>query len=328
MLVLGLSGSFLECSRLVRKYAEYDAPVLIEGETGTGKELAAREIHYSSARRNMPFVPVNCGAIPDSLVESELFGHLKGAFTDAREDNTGLIAHAEGGTLFLDEVETLTPKAQVTLLRFLQDGQYRPLGGKTYRTSDVRLIAASNAKLEGLVQAGAFRLDLMFRLRILCLVVPPLRERREDIPLLAQHFVDETCTRFRQPGKRIHPDSYAWMYRYPWPGNVRELENLVCSAVILSEETEIRILPPPNSGFETGEKAFRKATGEGTHSFHSAKAQVIHDFENEYLKELMHKAQGNVSRAAQLSGKERRALGKLLKKHGIEKEEFLETKAG
>jgi transcriptional regulator with PAS, ATPase and Fis domain len=176
--MIGQCPQFLKTVRLIEKISRCDVPVLIEGETGTGKELAARAIHYNSVRRDHPFVPVNCGAIPDALFENELFGHQQGAYTDARQAQVGLIANANGGTLFLDEVDTLTPKAQVTLLRFLQDQQYRPLGSQSACLADVRMIAASNVNLCDLTEAGAFRSDLLFRLKIMYLVLPPLRETR------------------------------------------------------------------------------------------------------------------------------------------------------
>jgi transcriptional regulator with GAF, ATPase, and Fis domain len=186
--LIGLSPAFRDMVGLVQRIAQTDAPVLIEGETGTGKEVAARAIHYSGSRRDRPFVPVNCGAIPENLIENELFGHVRGAYTDAREPQPGLIALANGGTLFLDEVETLCPKGQVALLRFLQDLNYRPLGSRREESADVRVIAATNIDLSELVHAKQFRMDLYYRLQILFLRMPPLRERTGDAALLAEHF--------------------------------------------------------------------------------------------------------------------------------------------
>src|SRR4029077_10830352 len=194
--MIGNSPALLAALGLIDKIARCDAPVIIEGETGTGKELAARAIHYWGKRSVRPFIPVNCGAIPDALIENELFGHRPGAYTDARGEYTGLIAHAQHGTLFLDEVDTLTPRAQVTLLRFLQDQQYRPLGGGAACSADVRIIAASNGDLAKLTEGGLFRLDLLFRLQILELRLPPLRERPGDVTLLASHFLRICAERF------------------------------------------------------------------------------------------------------------------------------------
>src|SRR5258706_4658136 len=187
--LVGRSPAFLEVLELTKRFSACDATVLVQGETGTGKELVARAIHYLGARRNFPFIPVNCGALPDSLVESELFGHARGAFTDARDARRGLIAEAQGGTLFLDEIEVLTPKAQVALLRFLQDLEYRPVGGAVVHDANVRIIAASNANLGTLQSDGHFRKDLLFRLNVLSVDLPPLRERQSDVVFLAEIFL-------------------------------------------------------------------------------------------------------------------------------------------
>src|SRR6185312_8391616 len=186
--LIGQSQAIVAVRAQLQRFAACDVQVLIEGETGTGKEVAAREIHYASARRDLPFVPVNCGAIPDSLIESELFGHGRGAFTDAKVAQPGLVDHAEGGTLFLDEVDALSPKGQVALLRFLQDHEYRPVGGQKARMANVRLLAATNADLAAQVAGGRFRQDLLFRLEVLTLDLPSLADRPEDVPLLARYF--------------------------------------------------------------------------------------------------------------------------------------------
>ena len=209
--MIGQSPAFRETVRLVARMAACDAPVLIEGETGTGKELAARGIHYQSARKDRPFIPVNCGAIPDSLIESELFGHRKGAFTDAKENQPGLVTLAEGGSLFLDEVEALSAKGQVTLLRFLQDQEFRPLGARNMEQGNVRVLAATNASLSVMAEQGLFRADLLYRLRILCLELAPLRERKGDVEHLATWFLDACDKRFGLGAKTLHRDAIAWM---------------------------------------------------------------------------------------------------------------------
>ncbi len=239
--MVGKSDSFLKMMALIARIADCDAPVLLEGETGTGKELVARAIHYQGNRRDQPFVPVNCGAIPDLLIENELFGHRKGAFTDARGDQPGLVAHARSGTLFLDEVDALSPKGQVILLRFLQDQHYRPLGDTRERATDVRIVAASNANLTQLAEAGRFRMDLLYRLKLLFLELPPLRERPGDAVLLAEHFVRACSERFGKPLKTFHPDTLAWFAAYPWPGNIRELENWVYREFLLADGPVIYI---------------------------------------------------------------------------------------
>ncbi|HEU5283230.1 MAG TPA: sigma-54 dependent transcriptional regulator, partial [Burkholderiales bacterium] len=278
--LIGRSAAFQDTVRLIQRIALTDAPVLIEGETGTGKEVAARAIHYSGSRRDRPFVPVNCGAIPENLIENELFGHVRGAYTDAREPQPGLIALANGGTLFLDEVETLCPKGQVALLRFLQDLNYRPLGSRREESADVRVIAATNIDLAELVHAKQFRMDLYYRLQILFLRLPPLRERAGDAGLLAEHFVRAFGVRYGGAAARFSPDSLSLLDRYAWPGNVRELENLVHRAFLLTGGEVISI----PGDWLTGE---RRVASPGTPyesfpldlAFSEAKARLIDQFE-------------------------------------------------
>lgn len=305
--MIGQSEPLRALRTLIQKVALYDAPVLIEGETGTGKELAARAIHYQSARRDRPFVPVNCGALPDSLIESELFGHRRGAFTDARQDQQGLVALAHSGTLFLDEVDALTPKAQVTLLRFLQDQQYRPLGSGREEHTDARVIAASNTRLIELVEDGRFRMDLLYRLKLMYIVLPPLRERTGDVPLLSVHFVQIGSARFGRPTRPIAAETLAWFEQYGWPGNIRELEHTLYHGLLLSDGAAISIPPPPSLG--------RAATNAVVPTYRLAKEQAIEAFEHAYLARVINESRGNVSVAARLAGTERRHLGRLLKKH-------------
>jgi DNA-binding NtrC family response regulator len=324
--LVGASSAFLRCVELIRRYAACDATVLIHGETGTGKELAARGIHYLGARRDFPFIPVNCGAIPDTLVENELFGHTKGAYTDARESRAGVIADAEGGTLFLDEIEALTPRAQVALLRFLQDQHYRPLGGKHIMVADVRVIAASNDSLAGRARRGLFRQDLLFRLNIMGLEMPALRARRADVAALANHFLRRFSRQYGRPEKPLSHASLTLLDRYEWPGNVRELENLVHREFLLCQGSEIEIDPAglDASRFGPGAAAFAL---NGANRFQAAKARAIAEFERSYLAQLLAETRGNVSLAARRSGKERRSLGKLLKKYGIDRSQYARESA-
>jgi DNA-binding NtrC family response regulator len=310
--MIGQSTAFRALLPLIEKCAAYDAPVLIEGETGTGKELAAREIHYRSARRDRPFVPVNCGSIPDTLLESELFGHRRGAFTDARHDQLGLVALAHSGTLFLDEVDALTPKAQVTLLRFLQDQRYRPLGARREERADARIIAASNRPLDALVDAGTFRIDLLYRLKLMQLVLPPLRDRRGDIPILSQHFLEIGSARFGRPVQFLAAETIDWFERYAWPGNIRELEHTVYHGLLLCEGSVILLAPPPSLAAQTLDAG-------AAPTYRHAKELAIADFEHAYLVRLIDQANGNVSVAARLAGTERRHFGRLLKKHRLSK---------
>jgi len=315
--MVGKSAAFRRLEDLIRKFASYDAAVLIEGETGTGKELAARSIHYLSARSGMPFVPVNCGAIPDSLIENELFGHRRGAYTGASESHHGLIAQASGGTLFLDEIDALSPKGQVTLLRFMQDQEYRPLGSAQPENGDVRIVAASNADLLKIESAGDFRADLLFRLKVLSVELPPLRERQGDVEVLAAHYIRQFSLKYGKPVKSLDRESLAWMNGYEWPGNVRELEHLIHREFLLSDSPVLTIQRKIN-GADRRKRTDRRSVDLGV-GFCSAKAQAIADFERKFLQQLLAQTEGNVTRAAKLAGKERRALGRLLKKHGLDR---------
>jgi DNA-binding NtrC family response regulator len=242
--LIGRSPTFMAAIALIKKFAACDATVLIEGETGTGKEVAARAIHDLSTRRSAPFVPVNCGALPDTLVENELFGHMRGAFTDARETQSGLIGRAEGGTLFLDEIESLSPKAQAVLLRFLQNGTYSPLGGRAAVAANTRVVAASNVDVAQLAKTGAFRRDLLYRLTILTVRMPALRERPGDERVLAEHFVQQFGRRYERPERRLDSLSLEQLGGHDWPGNVRELENLVHRAFLLTDARSSALSPP------------------------------------------------------------------------------------
>lgn len=313
--MIGNSLSFISLLQQIEKIALTDASVLIEGETGVGKELAARAIHYSSARRSKPFISLNCGAIPESLTESELFGHARGAFTDAKTMHAGVVKQAHGGTLFLDEIDSLPGKGQVALLRFLQDRRYRPIGQSTEQTSDSRIVAATNQPLQDLVERRTFRSDLMYRLNIFRLQVPALRDRKTDIIMLARHFIKIYCKRYQLALKSLHSDSLAWMMSYSWPGNVRELESVIHRNVLLYDGHDI---------------VLQECKAKSPHvscinedceipTFQEAKASAIAEFEKTYLTILLKEAHGNVSEAARLACKERRSIGKLLKKHGIDK---------
>jgi DNA-binding NtrC family response regulator len=233
--IIGGSAGIRRVLDLVRRVAPSDANVLVLGESGTGKELVARSIHRASGRANGPFVAINCGAIPAELLESELFGHAKGAFTGATATTEGLIREAHGGTLFLDEISELAPALQVKLLRVLQDREVRPVGGKQVFTVDVRFVAATNRDLEELVAGGRFREDLFYRLNVIGIEVPPLRERGKDVRLLADHFVELHARKLGKKIRGIAPDLAQFLERHAWPGNVRELENLIERAVILAD---------------------------------------------------------------------------------------------
>lgn len=320
--IIGRSPSFIRSMKLIQKYASCDAPVLISGETGTGKELAARAVHYIGTRKDGPFIPVNCGAIPDNLIENELFGHVKGAFTDARATQSGMVKMAERGTLFLDEIEALSPKSQISLLRFLQNNEYKPLGESQIQKADVRIVGATNVDLKTLAETGEFRKDLFFRLNILSLQLPPLRERRSDIRLLATFFIERYARQYDLPKKTFYDQTLLWMEQYNWPGNIRELESFVHRQFLLADgryitsNIENEIPQGTSDKYELSHISFHDQ------SFHQAKTRVIMEFERCYLEWLMQETNGNVTLAAKKADKERRALGKLLKKHSIEKSFF------
>ena len=309
--LIGQSPAFLVATRQLARVARFDVPVLIQGETGTGKELAARVVHYQSARGHRPFIPVNCGALPEALVENELFGHERGAYTDARDSTPGLVALCDGGTLFLDEIDALSAKAQVTLLRFLQDQRYRPLGAPADRGVNVRVVAATNRNLEQLVERGEFRSDLLFRIKVLYVDMPPLRERTGDATLLSEHFLDKCAERFEEPRKRLGPAARRWIERYQWPGNVRELENLILRTALMTEGHEIVV--------GDDEHALASST---TTSYAAAKAAALAEFDRRFLRDLLTRVSGNITRAAAEAGKDRRALGRLVKKYGLRSIDF------
>jgi DNA-binding NtrC family response regulator len=331
--LVGDAPAFLNAIRHLPDVAKSEASVLITGETGTGKELAARAIHYLSVRAAFPFVAVHCGSLPDTLLESELFGHERGAFTDAHAQRHGLIAQAEKGTLFLDEVETMTLKAQVALLRVLQDKKFRALGSSREQQADIRVVAATNAPLEHLVQAGTFRADLYYRLCVFSVHLPPLRERKGDIIPLSRHFLKKHVP--RTPARRdgvsdktgpelqLAPDACEALLAYDWPGNVRELESAIIRGIHLSQTNliEVKDLGIP-SAIESQQNLPVTIVSTEACSFKVMKQKMIEMFEQDYLNRLMREHQGNVSHAAAAAGKERRELGKLLKKYRIDPKFF------
>lgn len=321
--LIGESSAFRDATRLLCRLAGCNVTSLLCGETGTGKELAARAIHYLGARRDEPFIPVNCGAIPDLLVESELFGHVRGAFTDARDLQLGMVEQADNGTLFLDEVDALSLKAQVALLRFLQDGSFRPLGARTLKHSRARIVAATNADLEQLVRCGEFRSDLFFRLAIVPVHLPPLREREGDVRLLAKCFLDRLAAQHEGGPRRIDTDSLRRLEGHAWRGNVRELANVIERGFLLADDDCLRIGPDvlgggddPSDGVDAAQVPAMAA------SFQLARAQALDEFERRFVCRALKESAGNVSLAARRSGKERRSFGRLLKKHGIARADY------
>jgi DNA-binding NtrC family response regulator len=323
--LVGRSPSFLEVIERVCAVAKVDASVMVEGETGTGKELVARAIHYLGKRADQPFVPINCGSLPDSLLEDELFGHERGAFTDARTRRVGLIAQADGGTLFLDEVDSLSPRAQVALLRVLQDRAVRSLGAERERKVNVRFIAATNASLSALVRTGNFRSDLYYRMCVLGIAMPPLRERGSDVILLARYFLERYAT--PRHLVELSPSAELSLQAYLWPGNVRELENVIQRAVALTpqsrlEPEDLGLAAPTATNVVPSLPSLDDEPDVLNMTYRDAKRAIVAAFERQYLTRLMQSHRGNVTRAAVSAGKERRDLGRLLKKHRLDPRAF------
>lgn len=305
--IVGTSSKVRELLELIERVAATSSTVLIEGESGTGKELVARALHKNSPRWDRPLVAINCAALTESLLESELFGHEKGAFTGAVARKKGKIEMAEGGTLFLDEISELAPAMQAKLLRALQEREFDPVGGTRSIKVNVRVIAATNRHLCEEVQAGKFRNDLFYRLNVVTLTTPPLRERREDIPLLAANFIAKVCEKYRIPTKTLTNEMLTLLMRYDWPGNVRELENAIERAVVLGTTGEIRsedlpaaVLDPPPA--EAADAGFQGAVKEN-------KKQLV--------LQALEKADGRYVDAAKILGLHPNSLLRLIRTLGL-----------
>ena len=308
--IIGQSVAMKRVSEAVALAAETDSNVFISGESGTGKGLVAKALHQLSGRKDKPFVPINCAAIPATLLESELFGFEKGAFTGAIANKKGLFVQADGGIIFLDEISEIPPPMQGKLLKALEEKEFYPLGSHRTVKVDVRIVSASNKDIEKEVEKGTFRGDLFYRVHVIPIRVPPLRERKEDIPLLVEHFLDKVAGKLKRPIKVLSPAALQKLMIYSWPGNVRELENMIECAVVMSPEeviSEEMILLP---GQEMGETAFK-----------TLKASK-QDFEKNYLIQLMKISRGNVSQASKLAGKYRADLYELLEKYHINPLDF------
>ncbi|MCP4154665.1 MAG: sigma-54-dependent Fis family transcriptional regulator [bacterium] len=317
--ILGKSRVVKDLHRKIEKISTCDVSVLITGESGTGKELVARAIHYLSRRAGKPFITVNCGAIPDNLFENELFGHLKGAFTDAGYQQQGLVKEAEAGTLFLDEIGIINPAIQVKLLRLLQDKGYKVLGDSKPHSADIRIVAATNEKLESLVKKGDFREDLYYRLNIVSLHLPPLRKRKEDIPILANYFIEKYCREYKKSFDSISSDALDILLAYDWPGNIRELENKMQQTIVMASgpiisHSDLQWSPIKNETVTVGSLK--------QESFSQAKKRIVTIFERNYLIKLLTEFNGDVVGAAARAGKSRTALWNLLSKHHLHPDQF------
>ena len=315
--MVGDSQAMREVAETIRRAGPTDATVLVTGESGTGKELAARAIHAESRRKGGPFVALNSSALPGELIESELFGHVKGAFTGADRDRTGVFEAANAGTLFLDEVGDLSPSAQAKLLRVIEEGRVTPVGTTASRPIDVRLVAATNRPLEELAAAGAFRPDLLYRLQVVTLRLPPLRERRADIPALAVHFIAELAARHDRPVRSLSAAARRALVAYDWPGNVRELRNVLERAVVLADgdEMDVSALPARVSSGSTAVGPVDAAL-EGL-PYTEARERAVEAFERSFLAAALERCGGNVSATARALGLHRQSLQKILRRLDI-----------
>ena len=316
--IIGQNPKMKEIAEQIARVAPTPTTVLIRGESGTGKELVARAIHRSSHLRDKPLITVNCTALTPTLIESELFGHKRGAFTGALTDKVGLFEKADGGSIFLDEVGDLPMEMQGKLLRVLQAGESRPVGDVVTRRVRVRVIAATNRDLEQALAAGEFRQDLFYRLSAFTVTLPPLRERAEDIPVLAYHFLRKAEAKVNKKVDRVSPEALDLLTRYSWPGNLRELENTIERAVVLSSSRQIEVAHVP-SHLQEAASPIRVTTDE---TFVRGKERVIEMFEREAVVRFLAEASGNVSKAAVKAGITRRNFHRLLSKYSINRGEF------
>nr|MBI3613042.1 sigma-54-dependent Fis family transcriptional regulator [Nitrospirota bacterium] len=314
--LVGSSPPMLEVYKLVAKVAAGKSTVLLEGESGTGKELVARAIHSNSARRDGPFVPVNCAALPETLLESELFGHERGAFTGAVGAKPGLFETANGGTLFLDEIGDISPALQVKLLRVLQEQEVRRVGGTAVIRLDCRLIAATNRDLAALVKEGRFREDLFYRLNVVRITLPPLRERREDIPMLAHHFLQQGAGGPTHPIRGFLPETMACLQHYAWPGNVRELENVIERVVSLSRGPLVLPSDLPDVVRQARGDAVAGLGGRATGA--SGALLTLEEMEKRYLQQVLQETGGNKVQAAKILGIDRRTLYRMAERFGLD----------
>jgi DNA-binding NtrC family response regulator len=312
--LVGKHPAFLRTVNQIPVVAASNSPVLLTGETGTGKELCARVIHHFSARRHLPFIPVDCAAVPEHLFESEMFGHTRGSFTDAHRDQKGMVALTGDGTLFLDEVDSLSIAMQSKLLRLLQERTYRPVGSERFVQTGAKIVAACNQDLERLVEERKFRSDLFFRLNVLRLQLVPLRERRSDVGLLVRYFLKTLSLEHGTPCKAVAPALMQRLAEYDWPGNVRELYNVMQRAVVFSLGAQLRLAEMAD--LPAASQSPKLACG----NFREARAHAVAAFERNYIEEMLRRASGNVTRAAYLAGKDRRVFGRLMKRHNVRRD--------
>ncbi|MFI5351122.1 MAG: sigma-54-dependent transcriptional regulator [Elusimicrobiota bacterium] len=314
------SPRMLETNRRLAQLTSSDVTVLLEGESGTGKELAARALHFNGPRAGFPFVVVHCGALPESLMESELFGHVRGAFTDAAKDRRGLFESAEGGSIFLDEIGEMPPSLQVKLLRFLQDHEVRRVGSSESRKIDVRVLAATNKDLRAEVAGNRFREDLYYRLAVVPITLLPLRERKEDLPVLLEHFLTRAGEKAGKPGLAPSPEALRRLLAYDWPGNVRELESAIDHAAALCAS---KIILPEDLPRALAAEPLRPPSPHENAAYRDAKQRVVEAFDKEFLLSTLRRCGGSITRAAEAADMDRKNFHELLKKYGLSAKEPL-----
>jgi DNA-binding NtrC family response regulator len=319
--MIGSTAVMMEIFERIRQVAPTMATVLITGASGTGKELIAKAIHQHSLRQKKKFITVNCTAIPENVIESELFGHIKGAFTGAWKDKKGLVEEAHEGTLFLDEIGDLSPGLQTKLLRLLQEGEYKPVGSEVTRRADLRFIAATNHDLKGEIKENRFREDLFYRLNVLHFYLPPLKERKQDIPVLSAHFLKKYTRLYQKDVLDISPAAMQVLMMHDFPGNIRELENIIERAVILSRANS---LSTNDLALDNEQVNFLQDADQDVYhlTFKEAKDKMVHMFHRNYIQALLSQSNGNISRAAQTAGIQRQYLHRLMKETGIDAADF------
>ncbi|MBI4965852.1 MAG: sigma-54-dependent Fis family transcriptional regulator [Desulfomonile tiedjei] len=317
--MVGASPKMQKIFDTIRLISNTDVTVLITGESGTGKDMAAKAIHRLSQRGNGKFVAVNCPNLPESILESELFGYRKGAFTHATQDKAGLFWEAQGGTIYLDEIGDISPTLQTKLLRVLQDKEIRPLGQTKSLKVDVRIVASTNQDLAAKIKVGLFREDLFYRLNVMSLHMPPLRERQQDIPSLVDHFLKRFCAEFKKEPKTASSGLMQRLIKYPWRGNVRELENVISRAVLLTADATIQ---PEDLQLDLDSVECLVTEAIKGLPYKHAKASVLERFNREYLTDLLGRNNGNVTKAAKECGLERQALQQILRRYGIKSRDF------
>lgn len=323
--LVGSSAAMRSLQNQIQKVARTSATVLITGESGTGKELVARALHNHSQRKEQQFIPIDCSTIPETIIESELFGHTRGAFTGAVRDKKGMVEEANHGTLFLDEIGDLNPAMQVKLLRLLQEGEYKVIGSNTIRKTDIRFIAATNQNLTEKIKTGEFREDLFYRLNVINIRLPALRERKDDIPLLVSHFLEKYNRQHDKNLKRISNTALDHLAGREWPGNVRELENVIERGVIMASDETLSaedILVPGIAHADAGHQPAEPSEDLFAMPFKEAKDKLIEQFQAEYISKVLTRNEGNVSQAARESGLKRQYLHRLMRETRLDSKTF------